>query len=162
MKYKVGKKYKVTLDSARNGNIIEITSVETSFFTYKTLMGKDYSSCVADIDSIFAKSLVPVNECIVIYRKDNKVIALDKTNGKTGVARCNPIDEFDFNVGANIAFARLMKPEQQEELKKVTANDELAMTLKVLIESLEKQGFSRKESITIAVGIATGVAKGGN
>lgn len=156
MKIKVGKRYK------HGKTIIEITEIAGMRYYFKVVSGPDEGFHLFDKGSNYENYLVPVNECIVIYRKDNKVIALDKTNGKTGVARCNPIDEFDFNVGANIAFARLMKPEQQEEPKKVTANDEFAMTLKVLIESLEKQGFSRKESIMIAVGIATGVAKGGN
>lgn len=49
------------------------------------------------------------NECIVIYRKDNEVIALNKaTSEKTG-ARCCPSDEFDFMIGAKLAFDRLMR-----------------------------------------------------
>lgn len=47
-------------------------------------------------------------ETIVIYRKDNKVVALDKTTGKKAEAKCNPSDEFDFHVGAKLAFSRLM------------------------------------------------------
>ena len=47
------------------------------------------------------------NEKIVIYRKDNEVIALDKTTGKKGVAKCSPEDNFDFMVGAKLAFDRL-------------------------------------------------------
>lgn len=31
-------------------------------------------------------------ETIVIYRKDNKIIALDKSTGKKATARCNPAD----------------------------------------------------------------------
>ena len=48
------------------------------------------------------------NETIVIYRNDNKVIALDKTTGKKAEAKCNPADEFDFRTGAKLAFNRLM------------------------------------------------------
>lgn len=47
------------------------------------------------------------NECIVIYRKDNEVIALDKSTGKKAVAKCSPEDTFDFKTGAKIAFDRL-------------------------------------------------------
>lgn len=47
------------------------------------------------------------NECIVIYRKDSDVIALDKRTGKKAVAKCSPDDEFDFNIGAKLAFERL-------------------------------------------------------
>lgn len=47
------------------------------------------------------------NECIVIYRKDSDVIALDKRTGEKSIAKCSPDDEFDFNIGAKIAFERL-------------------------------------------------------
>lgn len=46
------------------------------------------------------------NETIVIYRKDNKVIALDKSTGEKAEANCNPAD--DFRTGAKLAFNRLM------------------------------------------------------
>lgn len=52
--------------------------------------------------------LEPVNETIVIYRKDREVIALDKTTGDKAIAKCSPEDTFDFNVGAKLAFDRLM------------------------------------------------------
>lgn len=48
------------------------------------------------------------NETIVIYRKENKVIALDKSTGEKAEAKCNPADEFDFRTGAKLAFDRLM------------------------------------------------------
>lgn len=48
------------------------------------------------------------NETIVIYRNDNKVVALDKTTGKKAEAKCNPADEFDFRTGVKLAFNRLM------------------------------------------------------
>lgn len=49
------------------------------------------------------------DETIVIYRKGNEVIALDKSTGKKAVAKCSPADKFDFNVGAKLAFERLTK-----------------------------------------------------
>ena len=48
------------------------------------------------------------NETIVIYRKDNDVIALDKRTGKKAIEKCSPEDKFDFNIGAKLAFERLM------------------------------------------------------
>lgn len=48
------------------------------------------------------------NETIVIYRKDNKVVALDKSTGEKAEAKCNTADEFDFHTGAKLAFNRLM------------------------------------------------------
>lgn len=60
-------------------------------------------------------------ETIVIYRKDNKVVALDKSTGKKAEANCNPDDEFDFRTGAKLAFNRLMgedvKPDDVREVK---------------------------------------------
>ena len=65
--------------------------------------------------------LEPVNETIVICSKDREVIALDKTTGEKAIARCNPADEYDFHVGAKLAFERLtsVKPDkvQLSELK---------------------------------------------
>lgn len=60
------------------------------------------------------------NESIVIYRKDNEVVALNKATGETATARCNPVDTFDFNIGAKLAFERLMdtkEPVKQEKRK---------------------------------------------
>lgn len=48
------------------------------------------------------------NETIVIYRNDNKVVALDKSTGEKAEAKCNPADEFDFRTGAKLAFNRLI------------------------------------------------------
>ena len=52
--------------------------------------------------------LEPVNETIVIYRKGREVIAVDKVTGDKAIAKCSPEDTFDFNVGAKLAFDRLM------------------------------------------------------
>lgn len=75
-----------------------------------------------DCDWIFRDyDLEPVNETIVIYRKDREVIALDKITGEKAIARCNPSDEYDFHVGAKLAFERLIKEKsnkaQVSELK---------------------------------------------
>lgn len=48
------------------------------------------------------------DETIVIYRNENKVIALDKSTGEKAEANCNPADEFDFRTGAKLAFNRLI------------------------------------------------------
>lgn len=59
------------------------------------------------------------NECIVIYRKDSDVIALDKRTGEKSIAKCSPDDEFDFNIGAKLAFERLEALEKQDKEIKV-------------------------------------------
>ena len=50
-------------------------------------------------------------EKIIIYRNGAEVVAKNTATGKTGVARCNPAGEFDFNTGAKLAFERLINPE---------------------------------------------------
>lgn len=46
-------------------------------------------------------------EKITIYRDGDSVVAIDMRNGHKGVARCHPDDEFDFDIGAKLAFDRL-------------------------------------------------------
>lgn len=51
---------------------------------------------------------IAINEKIIIYRNGAEVIAKNTATGETGVAKCNPADEFDFETGAEIAFYRLL------------------------------------------------------
>lgn len=53
-------------------------------------------------------------EKIIIYRNGAEVVAKNTATGKTGVAKCNPADEFDFNIGARLAFERLTNPEPEK------------------------------------------------
>ena len=79
------------------------------------VVGKDFfefAHFCKSLKEIKAEDFLKVNECIVIYRKDNEVIALDKRTGNRGVAKCNPVDEFNFETGAKLAFERLMPPEE--------------------------------------------------
>ena len=66
------------------------------------------------------------NETIVIYRKYNEVIALDKRTGKKAIAKCSPEDTFDFNIGAKLAFDRLMNGNKEsttvEDMRKKLKN----------------------------------------
>ena len=55
------------------------------------------------------------DETIVIYRKERKVIALDKSTGEKAEAKCNPADEFDFCTGAKLAFNRLIGEEKKSD-----------------------------------------------
>lgn len=64
------------------------------------------------------RGLAPVNnETIVIYRKDNEIIAINKITGKTATAKCSPDDDFDFETGAKLAFRRLMRDKQRPKFK---------------------------------------------
>lgn len=53
-------------------------------------------------------------EKIIIYRNGKEIIAKNTLTGKTGVAKCNPADEFNFNTGAKLAFERLTAPEPEK------------------------------------------------
>lgn len=53
-----------------------------------------------------------INESIIIYKKDNNVVAIKKENGQTvkySKAKCHPNDTFDFGIGSKIAFDRLLE-----------------------------------------------------
>lgn len=67
-------------------------------------------------------------ETIVIYRKGDEVIALDKVSGKTGVAKCGRKDTFDFATGARIAFERLLEDPKPEEPGKTPLNVKIVFT----------------------------------
>ena len=110
-KFKVGERYKcgMILD---NGAVIEITEINGDFVSYKDVVRETTGRKVFEIGSIFSDNLEKVgkveSDTIVIYRKGNKVIALDKSTGEKAEAKCNPADEFDFRTGAKLAFNRLM------------------------------------------------------
>lgn len=64
---------------------------------------------------LYLKSLKNISpEKIIIYRNGAEVVAKNTATGKTGVAKCNPADEFDFNIGARLAFERLTNPEPEK------------------------------------------------
>lgn len=68
---------------------------------------------------------------IIIYTDGNKVVALDKSTGKTGTAYCNPEDEFDFSIGADLAYNRLrgrIRPSSKDENIKKYYNGEIVCT----------------------------------
>ena len=107
-KFKVGERYKsrMILDNAA---LIEITEINGDFVSYKDVERETSGRKMFEIGSIFSDNLEKVgSETIVIYRNDNKVVALDKSTGEKEEANCNPADEFDFRTGAKLAFNRLM------------------------------------------------------
>lgn len=116
------------------------------------LMGKEIrieellSSSIISVDGKWAvrcNDVELVDETIVLYRKDNKVIALDKSTGKKAEACCNPADEFDFYIGAKLAFKRLMgEPEEvwPDKLKEVRRPAEVGEFIKIV----DEQHISKK------------------
>lgn len=79
------------------------------------------------VDEFLGKSK---NECIVIYRKDREVIALDKSAGKTATTKCHPTDEFDFAVGAKLALDRLTGTTSEETTPKFKVGDRVIANAK--------------------------------
>lgn len=124
MKFKVGDKVKILdgsmisfyaggwTSSMREyiGKVATIKSVE-EFFNGRTGYHMEEFDFVYDERGL---ELAEKTQPIVIYRKDREVIALDKNTGKTGIARCCPDDEFDFQTGAKLAFERLIGPQVKE------------------------------------------------
>lgn len=85
------------------GKICKVTSI-SGFGDIIRIYDKKYDYSW----SVHKEEVEKVSNTIVIYMKGNQVIALDKATGKKAVAKCHPDDEFDFNIGAKLAFERLM------------------------------------------------------
>lgn len=87
-------------------------------------------------------------EIISIYRKGNKVIALNKITREKGVAKCSPEDEFDFDIGAELAFNRLMDKTTtlkegadwfKKEIEENSENRKMRRLNEIAFESIEKR-----------------------
>ena len=84
------------------------------------------------VTSVKSNFFEKFDETIVIYRNKNKVIALDKSTGKKAEARCNPVDDFDFHVGARIAFDRLAGTEKKRVVKEVKRPAKIGESIKIV------------------------------
>ena len=118
-KFKVGDKVRI-LDGSKIKNYAcgwyeetmkeYVDTITTISYIYKFSNGKIGYRCYGTCGYVFDERGLErcVNETIVIYRKDNETIALDKATGNKAIAKCSPEDTFDFNIGAKLAFDRLM------------------------------------------------------
>ena len=155
MKFKIGKLYKVK-ESTRKGNVIRIIGhdIARSRYEYETVyeVGRDVCNIFSE-GSIFASRLEPVSECIVIYHKGNEVIALNKIDGSKAVAKCHPDDDFDFMVGAKLAFQRLTGSEPAEtDTDSFEENAKpMAKAFSASVGALIEEGFTRTEAIEIVL-----------
>lgn len=155
MEFKIGKLYKVK-NGVREGNIIRITShdISKSHYGYETVreVSKDTLNNF-HVYSSFATYLEPVNERIVIYHKGNEVIALNKIDGSKAVAKCHPDDDFDFMVGAKLAFQRLTGSEPAEtDTDSFEENAKpMAKAFRASVGALIEEGFTRTEAIGIVL-----------
>lgn len=122
------------------------------------LIGKTYFVKTEDL-GIVKNS----DDTIVIYRNNNKVIALDKSTGEKAEARCNPTDKYDFHIGARLAFDRLMGgknetvPKNTKEVKEVRRTAKVGEYVKI-VEPVFSLGCYEKGEIYKIVAIY----KGGN
>jgi hypothetical protein len=94
-------------------------------------------------------------ETIVIYKKDRQVIALDKSTGKKAIARCNPEDKFDFNIGARLAFERLTSSEPKAD----NSINDAAKEVYKLYKSFVDAGFTENEALHLLINITIGGMK---
>ena len=159
-KFKVGERY--SYNSSLEKGIIEIEKIYGEKILYKVIKGKFEPIRVFYANSSFAYGLKKLSpyESIVIYRKDNEIIALDKSTGEKALAKCNPNDEFDFHAGAKLAFQRLMgdyKPDESEK-EIPSENQKMAKELKEILTALEAAGFTRKEAVKFILAVASGKA----
>lgn len=108
----------IDIMSEKIGGIYEILSIR------KVLPDKFYYRISDGTECIYDEHwLEPVpNETIVIYRKGREVVAYDKVSKKKAIARCHPDDEFDFMMGAELAFERLKTIMNNEKSKEKLLN----------------------------------------
>ena len=92
--------------------------------------------------------LEKINNTIVIYQNGNETIALNKATGEKAAAKCHPDDEFDFEVGAKLAFQRLVG---SEDVEKDEALSKGPTAFKEIVDAFVKIGFTRKEAIDITI-----------
>lgn len=87
-------KFSQGFEGLHNGNEVSIKRYDEN---------KYYFFYASDLEKI-------ENETIVIYKKGNETIALDKRTGKMSVAKCDEAeDTYDFKTCAKIAFKRLIE-----------------------------------------------------
>lgn len=110
-------------------NVIDNTITTGVYYTkkYETITADDFLG----------------NKPIVIYRVGRTVVALDQNTEETGVAKCHPTDDFDFSVGAKLAFERLLsnrntevgkeKPEEPKKVVKFKIGDVVTVDLNATV-----------------------------
>lgn len=109
-KFKVGDKVSIVKPTKEHGKlkgeIAEITFiVPDKQYQYRYVLAFEHQE---DCYYFKADELKLVSrEEIIIYRDGNNIIALDKATKCKGIARYNPVDDFNFDTGAKLAFERL-------------------------------------------------------
>lgn len=117
-KYKVGDKVRVIACECGHcfdiGEVVKITKVCPDDYLATNIKGVSWYVVNDEVEPIDIPKIVITtdgNTTLARLYENNKVI-------KTATAKCSPEDEFDFNVGAELAFNRLIgKPCGKEEPK---------------------------------------------
>ena len=129
------------------GKIVKIKDVVGHvLILYDKKYGREFAVLESDVEKI--------NNSIVIYQKENQTIALNKETGEKAVARCHPDDEFDFEIGAKLAFQRLLGSDEDASI------DQSTKAFKKVANSFIAEGFTRKEAIDITIRLALDSKKG--
>lgn len=118
-KFKVGDKVSIAKPTKEHGKlkgeIAEITFiVPDKQYQYRYVLAFEHQE---DCYYFKADELKLVSrEEIIIYRDGNNIIALDKATKCKGIARYNPVDDFNFDTGAKLAFERLQDIKGKREV----------------------------------------------
>lgn len=110
-KFKVGDKVSIVKPTKEHGKlkgeIAEITFiVPDKQYQYRYVLAFEHQEDCYYYFKADELKLVSREE-IIIYRDGNNIIALDKATKCKGIARYNPVDDFNFDTGAKLAFERL-------------------------------------------------------
>lgn len=118
-KFKVGDKVSIVKPTKEHGKlkgeIAEITFVvPDKQYQYRYVLAFEHQE---DCYYFKADELKLVSrEEIIIYRDGNNIIAMDKATKCKGIARYNPVDDFNFDTGAKLAFERLQDIKGKREV----------------------------------------------
>lgn len=133
MKFKVGDR--VEHDFYGMGTVIGVSSRDTPLVEFDNHFSKLHDGGRGEVNGIRGKDghcwytdmIKPLGtQTIVIYSKGLETIALLKEGKKVikqASAKCNPSDTFDFNIGAKLAFNRLMGEEVREVKRPAKAGE---------------------------------------
>lgn len=106
-KFKLGDTVRV-LKGEYDGYVSNVVRYHTNLGKrYYVLSGCSYAFLESELKLVETGFSETKRKPIVIYQNGNEVIALDKETGCKGVAKCSPLDNFSFMVGAKLAFERI-------------------------------------------------------
>lgn len=159
MKFKVGDrvKHKVYGD----GVVIKVDAADKKIpYRIRFCNGWESWGAVENVSKIKTAK----TETIVIFRRGEEVIALDKRTGKRAVAKCSPDDKFDFMVGAKLRFERLTAEEKpkREYLQKFEKGKAYVFREKLHDEILGSSNWTGKVDgkIVRVINETTGIVSG--